>query len=219
MGSVRGFSIFWRNVALENNSEKASTSKRLFSFLIPHYDELTLFAMSMTCLLLIIDKLISGWDALHIDFSDRSDKEGICLAIVFLSGLFLSLYHAFTKRKKNQLEKIFMLFFAVIINIVSGASAALYSLDYATGWKTIFPIINLVNSALLLALYRLRIIDAESIGDDNVALTKVFASLVIIIAIYLVSSRFFNHPWSITFSICVFYATNLNRMVQNFLLA
>ena len=209
------------NALLKKNTEEMPTFKKVFSFFIPQYDELALFAMSVSCLLLTIDKLFTmKWALLTFDFSVGECVDLLRLlfiALFFITGLFLSLYHAFARKEKDSVEKFFMLFFAVIINAVSGISAASYAFDQTNGWEVIFPIMNLLNSGLLLVLFRLKIIDIESIKDENVPVPRVLISLIVITIIYIVSSRFYNHPWAITFSACIFYATNLNKMIPDLL--
>jgi hypothetical protein len=69
----------------------------------------------------------------------------------------------------------------------------------------------LINSAILIILYRARVIDQDSIGDDNASLSRIFLTGVIVLVLYLICRHHLQLFWALTFSICVSYATNINR--------
>ncbi len=78
-----------------------------FRLLIPRYDELVLFTMSLTCLLLITTGALSHISeiklAFPVQFDPRIIVSGAFIAI-FIAGLVLSLYHAFIDRPKTKLK-------------------------------------------------------------------------------------------------------------------
>src|SRR5208283_3426446 len=129
--------------------------------LIPHYDELTLFVMSLICVLLFIVNIDFLRDA-HFSFTE-GDPGSLIIFIVFFAGLVLSVYHIIVRKIKTNLEKLLMLFFAVFLNAASGLTGGTYALEHSRGELAIFPIMNIVSGALLLYMARERIIDESSI--------------------------------------------------------
>ncbi len=177
------------------------------------YDETTLFAMGFTCALLMTTGAFSIKWNWHESLSSE-DWNVIVLASVFFAGLVLSIYHAFTARRKTAIEKFFMLFFAVVLNASIGIIAGSRELADTRGWLVIFPILNIVNGALLLILLRVQVINSDNISDENTSPGQVALSGAVIIILFAVCHYLFNLLWTQTLSICVVYATNLNRGVQ-----
>ncbi len=186
---------------------------KILSYIIPTYDEITLFAMGFTCALLMITGAFTITWNWHQSLS-KEDVNVIILASFFLAGLILSIYHAFTSRKKTYFEKFLMLFFAVVLNASIGIVAGSRELENVHGWLVIFPVINIVNGALLLILLRTRVINDDNISDENTSLSQVSLSGSMIIILFVVCHYLFDFFWMQTFSICVVYSTNINRGVQ-----
>lgn len=187
--------------------------RKILSYIIPTYDEITLFAMGFTCALLMITGAFSvkwNWD----QSITKEDMNVIVLAAVFITGLILSIYHAFTSRKKTDVEKILMLYFAVVLNASIGIMAGSRELEYTGGWLVLFPIVNIVNGALLLILLRAQVINDDNISDENASPRQVALSGAVVIVLFAVCHYLFDLFWTQTFSICVVYSTNLNRGVQ-----
>jgi len=197
---------------VRQNGEAEARIRGYLSFFVPHYDELALFAMSFTCLLFLADILLGlNWHAFSFYQIGTEGLKFVIALFIFLYGMFLSLYHAFTDRGKSDTDKFVMLFFAVIINAISGAYGASYVIENTEGWKAVFPVINLINSAILIVLYRSRVIDQDSISNDNASLGRVFLTGIVVLTLYLICSRYLQLFWALTFSICVSYATNINK--------
>ena len=139
------------------------------------------------------------------------------LILVFLSGLLLSLYHAFTNRPKTEIEKKLMVFFAVILNGFSGIWAGTHYLQTSVGWLTVFPVLNIANGLVLIIMLRAGAIDHSNIDDDNVSLGQVAVAAVTVVLVFAVCRCILNLVWAEMLSICVVYATNLNRPVKTLL--
>lgn len=192
---------------------KIQERAKILNFIIPTYDEITLFAMGFTCALLMITGAFSIKWNWHQSLS-KDDMNVIGLTAVFLAGLVLSIYHAFTSRRKTSAEKLLMLYFAVVLNASIGIMAGSRNLEDSRGWLIIFPILNIVNGALLLFLLRAQVINEDNVSDENTSLGQVAISGTVIIILFAVCHYLFNLMWTETFSICVVYSTNLNRGVQ-----
>ena len=189
--------------------------RNLFAWLfIPRYNELALFLMSISFVLLFIthsDLRAASFKPLFKDFNLRA----YIALVLFVLGIIFSLYHVFTTREKTDGEKAVMLFFAIFINGLSGIAAGMHMLKDYHGILIVFPIWNIVNGALLLAMYRFEFIDESSIVDDNATAFQVIFGSMVVVAVLIVCRFVFDMYWAITFSICVTYATNINGTVQS----
>jgi hypothetical protein len=185
-------------------------------WLIPTYDELSLFLMAATFILLgatndtmqkQIYKGITAVDDLRVYF----------LFAIFLGGIVLSLYHVFTTREKTKFEKMVMLFFAVAANAGTGIISGWYVLKNSDvhNWQLVFPIWNIINGVLLLLMLRLKIIDEECISDRDANATEVVISMAAVLIIFALCNYVFKLHWAITFSICIVYTTSFDRALQN----
>ncbi len=91
---------------------KNKASSSFLKYIIPQYDEIALFAMSLTFALLLLAGVLLGNKDLQFEYiSPRDFDPRIILAIlVFFAGFVLSIYHAFVNRPKTSFEKSCMLF-------------------------------------------------------------------------------------------------------------
>ncbi|MCE5211823.1 MAG: hypothetical protein LLG40_09745 [Deltaproteobacteria bacterium] len=209
---------------MKRAKSKHTKSKGILRFFIPQYDEISLFAMSMTCTFLfgvfLLSTTLNEFSEYYktYNLSNFSDFRIILAIIVFFSGLTLSIYHAFTDRPKSSMEKYFMLFFAVILNAFSGFCAGAYALSRTTGWLVVFPILNIVNAVILLFMFRINIINEENIRDENASLLQIVFTAAVVFIMFVVCHYMYKLIWIQTLSICVVYATNIGRKVQPLIL-
>ena len=139
------------------------------------------------------------------------------MAAFFLGGIVLSIYHVFTKAEKTRFEKMVMLVFAVLANAGIGIVSVWYVIQNSEvyNWQLVFPIWNIANGILLLAMLRFKIIDEHCISDREAALVQVILGLVAVLIILILCNYVFKLYWAITFSICVVYTTSFDRALQN----
>ena len=187
------------------------------SHFAPRYDETTLF-------LLAVATLLTGvWykDFLRylLGFVAR-DGEMIIGVLFFVWGLWLSLYHAFSHREKTKRQKTQMAFFAAIVNIL----VALAMYDTSSHQKSdslyikILPAWHLASALYLLILLRLGVIGAESVDDQNAKRWEIGFGLVAVVGIFFLSAYYFENHWAVTLSLCVAYASTLNRAVKSLII-
>lgn len=169
--------------------------------------------MSLTCTLLLAVGVLSA-DKMRFDFSTWLDFRLLLVLLVFLAGLVLSLYHALASEGKSSWEKFFMLFFAVIVNALSGLMGGAYALSRATGWLSVFPILNIVNGLLLLLLLRSKALTESEVSDENASHIQVALTAAIVIILFVICHYIAKLVWIQTLSICVAYATNIGQRVQ-----
>jgi DNA-directed RNA polymerase subunit RPC12/RpoP len=204
------------NIATDSPEDAAELMKEKAGWLIPVYDELSLFLMATTLILLYFVNTtmrvqIYNW------ISEYGSEWVYIIGIIFLCGLYLSVYHVFTTREKSEPEKWGMLIFAVLTNAVTGIVAGLYVLknDNVRNWQLVFPIWNILNGILLLLMLRFKIIDEECISDRDASATEVVIGLAAVLIIFALCNYVFKLYWAITFSICIIYATSFDKALQS----
>jgi FtsH-binding integral membrane protein len=201
---------------LSTAQDTAELYREKAGWFIPTYDELSLFLMAATLILLYVAN-VPMREQIHKWMARHHDIWVYIVAAVFLCGLGLSIYHIFTTRNKTDLEKWGMLIFAVLTNAGTGIIAGTYiirNID-TTNWPIIFPIWNIVNGALLLLMLRFRIIDEKCISDRDATLVQIILGLVAVLIIFVFCNYVFKLYWAITFSICIIYTTSFDRALQN----
>ncbi len=191
--------------------------KVIARFFTPYYDELTLYTMSYTLLLLITVGIISKWSSLNFSFSNIIsffEPFSFILILILFSGLVLSIHHAFSKREKTLIEKKIMLFYSVIINGYTGILAGYFALENTKGPLIIFPILNVINGFKLIFSLRAQIIDEKNISDENVSFKQVLIGTLIVTIVFFLCYSIFETNWAITLSICIVYSTNFSSIIN-----
>lgn len=185
----------------------------------PTFDELTLFVLAYTCSLLIGVNTFRSYKSVDIHLSSGNIVALLPATIITL-GIALSLYHAFSNRKKRRLEKQILYVFASLVSGFAGIWGSAYMLTYCgkLSWIIVFPIINIVSSYLIIASCKNRALDESCIGDRDVTLTEVAVSTAIVSTVFFISVYGFHYHWAATLSFCVAYGTNINRIIVDFLL-
>jgi DNA-directed RNA polymerase subunit RPC12/RpoP len=185
-----------------------------YGFLIPNYDELSLFLMSAVFIILYFTSSKLQDDI--ITFLMRLDIWRRYLYVgLFMLGMSLCLYHVFTPRNKTEIEKNIMLLFAITINAATGLIAGFYMLKNCPGWLFVFPAWNIINSALLIIMQYVNLFDEGQISDRDATITQVIIGLAAIRIIFYICNNVFKLHWAITYSICIIYTTSFDRGLQS----
>ena len=184
------------------------------TLLAPRYDELTLFAMSVTFLLLLwIDP-----DA-HRDLSKVAlfvrDDEILMLGLLAALGMVFSLFGIFFKRPKPDVVKWPMLFFAVAVTAGTGIYAGYVTLQLARGWLVVFPIWNILNGILLILILRAGLLAPDCIIDGAAKLWQLVITLLTVGLLLGLCHYVFKLHWAISYSICLGYTMSLHRAVTD----
>lgn len=197
--------------------------------LFPRYNELALFLMSISFILVFF-----AYDKLQITlekfFVDHFDLRWCLLLVILALGILFSLYHVFTERRKEDFEKYIMLVFAVFVNAFSGIAAGIHILTRAFDALQedasviqlapaiilmLFPLWNITNGVWLLIMLRLHIIDEQNITDENATLFQVLFGSMILLLVFFFCHTIFELHWTLTFSICVGCAASVSGIVQD----
>jgi hypothetical protein len=189
--------------------------ENLPDWLIPRFDELSLFLMSISLLLLLGDVEFRN-DAYNLAKNKSILKTTLW---VYLFGFGLALTHVFLSRRKSEFEKTALICFAMSTNIMCGLIGGLKALQDSFGIEKIFPIWNITCAIILLILWRLDLIDKENIPNENTTLPELFTGLTALGIIFILSALYFQEHWTTTYSACVIYATTISKLVQRFIIS
>jgi len=198
------------------DSQEAQLHSERSGWFIPTYDEMSLFLTSVVLILLAVLNSQLRSDAWKFVRS-FDDWRIIFWVVIVIAGLCLCLYHPFTTRKKNPAEKYLMLFFAVLANAGAGLAAGNYVIEHSSGWPALFAVWNIINSILLLAMLRFKIIDYECIADRDATPVQVVLGLTVVLVIFIVLNYVLKLYWAITFSVCIIYTTSFDKALQSVL--
>jgi hypothetical protein len=199
-----------------DSEDTAELCKEMAGWFIPIYDELSVFLISVTLILLYAGNSqmrdIFRYVTAHI-----REGEILIFSLVFLTGFGLSLYHVFTSREKTSFEKMIMMLFAVVTNAGTGIIAGWYVIKHGSihNWLLIFPIWNLINGVFMLLMLRFRIVDEECISDRDATAKQVILGLIAVFVIFIFCNYVFKLHWAITFSICIIYTTSFDKALQS----
>ena len=183
-------------------------------FLIPNYDELSLFLMAVVFVILYFTNSKMQEDIMR--FLMRLDVWRRYIYVgLFMLAMFLCLYHVFTPRKKTDVEKGIMLLFAISINAATGFIAGFYMLKGCPGWLLIFPAWNIINSVLIIIMQYVNLFDENQISDRDATIPQVIMGLVAVLVIFFLCNNTFKLHWAITYSICIIYTTSFDRGLQS----
>lgn len=192
----------------------SSPGDRLKSLFLPSYDEITMFLMSVTVVLVTVCNPSLRDRLIDFTFSVSGVFFGGAYILIYVCGLVLSIYHIFSSRAKSQTEEYLMLFFAVFTNGTSAICAGFYLLRHSVIWLAVFPIWNIVSGAVLILMLWFDVIDRRCVSDREATIPQAIVGLAAIVAVFFACSLLLKFHWAITFSVCIAYSTSLDRAIR-----
>jgi len=191
----------------------------IIKYLLPSFDELSIFIMSYSFFFLLIINDVFKND-LSRSFFSNSNPNGIIIFVVFFIGAVLSVYHLFSPRIKTGFEKWIMLFFVAIVNLFIGINLGLYALKHTESFSIFFVIWNVANGFLLLVLMRTNIVDESALSEWNGPRYLAIVGIVIATIIVIICQYYYRLYWAFSLSITIAYCTTVNsfiiRILQHF---
>ena len=182
-----------------------------FNKLVPKYSETYLFLASITFIILFI--INAEFLSTFFNFLFARDFKSAVLAIFFILGCVMSIYYVFSNKKPLNFIKISMLIFLITLNFVISLESFTYSLDNRINFWLIFPVLNLIHSFFIVLLFRLEIINENSISNKNAKMHEIILGSLSTIIIIFLSNHLLNNHWTITFSISLTYSLFLNNLL------
>lgn len=178
----------------------------------PSYDEVTLFVMGVSALLLFtIDPVMRGQVTAALEL--LQDPRLIWISLSFLIGLLLAIFHAFTDRDKSNFERRIILLFAINLHVITAFEAMIRHVGTEPE-NHLFPLLNFFYALFLLALWRENVIDESCIDDDQASRLQIGIALVITYATLLVGYHLLKYHWTVTLSMTIALASTIGRGID-----
>ncbi len=194
--------------------EKIKSS--ILKFIFPDYDELTLFSYSMVVIIFAISSLRSMMLLVRLMFRQDSIFHivlSILIILLVLVIIFLPVFHAFSKRKKRTWEKKIMLYAVVLMDYLVAWNVYDHLKGEFPNWLIIFPLINAIQATLVTIGLWFDFITSEKISDNDADQGELIISIILLIVLFVLFHFMLHQYWAITFSVCIFYATIVNKIV------
>jgi hypothetical protein len=204
-----------------NESSEVLTElfKESFGFLIPTYDKLSVFLMAVTLIILCIadSRIRNPIETLVTQAIKTNAWPALIPLALAVAVLCLCCLPVFIHRQETVFEKRVMVAFAVLTNLVTGITAAIYTLKNTatTDWLLIFPIWNIINAAALLFAVSLKIVDEECISDRQATAAQIIFGAISVLIVFAICNYAFKLHWAVTYSICIIYTTSFDRALQS----
>ena len=203
--------MFVQPLLSPNTMTERSIFKKLF---LPHFDETSLFVMAISFLSLMFVSAELGGAVLKILI--EGNLVTFCYTAIFFSGLLFAIYHFFSESKKSDWQKFVLLIFAIVSNVLAGWLAGWQYLESNTGLMRVFPLWNIVSAAILGILWHQDIVTEDNICDENAwSIAGLCVCVGVVITLLLITQFMYPMHWSVSYSICVFYATSLSHFVTD----
>ena len=197
-------------------AQRLEAAKRSCGPVLPHYDDLTLFALSMTFMLLSVLNADLRGELMLVFAAGNIGFETILLAMAAL-GMVLSFVNALLKREKSDFEKVMMLFFALIVTTGTSLYAGNIVLQMHGNWLIVFPAWNGIHAILLFVLAGFGILDTDCITDEPTSLSEMGVAVASIAILLVVCQFVFRLHWVVAYSVAICYTMSLLRTVRGVL--
>jgi hypothetical protein len=206
--------LLLRDRLLKPGHQERTTVGLAVSPLLPRYDELTLFALSVTFLLLLVINPATQRELPRVALLLRNGRISLLVAVAAV-GMVFSLFGIFFPFPKPRLVKWPMLAFAVAVTAGTGAYAGYIMLKTTRGWLIIFPVWNIISAVMLLSLFGQGLLDPDCILDRRAKFWQVALTLVCVSILLAVCEYGFQLHWALTYSICVGYTMSLHHAITD----
>ncbi len=90
-----------------------------------------------------------------------------------------------------------------------------YSLSTSSGWFMVFPILNMINSVVLLLMWRFGLFDESSISDQQASRGQVMLATAMVLILFYLCHVVYKFIWIETLSVCLVYSINFIRLVES----
>ncbi len=178
--------------------------QKIFGWLKPQYHELVTYQSTIACIVLLL-----AYPELRLTYKQIIHEKVIGDWIVLMSvlavlGMFFSIWHVFTARKKLLWEKQWMGAFAMSANGLAGIAAGVEIFPTRWSFMALFPIWNILVGMIL--LYQMGFAE-NVVTDENASLLEVGIATVSLLVIFAIAKYGFHLTWAATFSVCMVYSS------------
>lgn len=194
----------------------AGVKNTLIRILFPDYDELTLFLYSMVTIIFVVSGIRSVLKMISLMFQQESFYHivlSILIVLVVSTIIALPVFHAFSKRNKHVFEKKIMLYVVVLINYLVAWNVYDHFKGLLSGCELAFPLINAVQASLVILGLWFGFFTYEKVRDEDSESAEIIISSIMVILLFIIFHFILHQYWAVTFSVCIFYATIVNKII------
>lgn len=180
--------------------------------LLPIYTEDTTFLMLVA--LVVIYFVDPSAQQEIFDTLRNSEKATLIVG----AGAIFTVYTAFFTRFKTETQKHYMLWFAMIINLVVGITVieAIQAQGLGPIWY-IFPSLNFVSFFLVILFWYTNLYNTERLGTKSMSYENIIYGSVALVVISQVLKFVPDMTWQVIFSSSIAYATYFSTAVTSYL--
>lgn len=180
--------------------------------LLPSFDEDTVFLLAVS---VIVVMLI---DADARAFADEVRAHSGKIALMVLLGAGFAVYTAFFTYFKNETQKFYMFWFAVLVNFLSAfAAIKLLSGSSAPFYMYIAPAIGIGIFILMLIFWHADVLDASTLPHKSSSYSNILYGTLAVLGFVYLAENVWNLHWTSVLSTAIGYATIINGSVASHL--
>ena len=180
--------------------------------LLPSFDEDTVFLLALAVVItLVIDGEARAFGEVVMANSSK-------VTLIALLGIGFAFYTAFFALFKNEIQKFYMLWFAVAANFIS--AVAVINLINESGASPLYyiaPALNILIAAVMTLFWYADVLDTSTIPHKSSSYTNIFYGALVIVAITALSAYVLDWSWPVAISLSVAYASLFNRSFARYL--
>ena len=202
---ILSFLMLLAVLAIAFDKQISKSEKKLRRFvkktgLIPKPTEASMFVMAVTLLLLIFSSPDLPQEILST-ISNSSNGKVILIFIYIIIGIYLSIYHAFSSRKKTKFEIQTLKWFSVVTLIGVSISTAIYIFNTREFGYIVFATWNALQAILLMFLSgKNHVGEYVELPKREARLNEVTIGFITVLVIIIVNKLIYHEHWSVTFS-------------------
>lgn len=205
-----------------NPQKKDPLTEKIYKFLYPDFDELSVFLMSFSLLLLFCLNAECRTDLIELIKPNLSNQAtssliSLCISIgvslIILFGMAASFVHILIVSKKDIFSERLMKAFALITLMFIGIKSGYYVLENQNYMWIVSPVWNFL---MALACYTgLGMIDEIPFNQADAKISQTILSIILVSIIFYILNYVLQLYWPIIFSLCVNYVVCINRGAVN----
>jgi hypothetical protein len=81
----------------------------------------------------------------------------------------------------------------------------------------VFPILNMINSVILLIMWRAGALDESSISDRHAPRGQVLLAAAMVLILYYLCHVIYELIWIQTLSVCLVYSINFIKLIESWI--
>lgn len=211
-----------------SDSEPEEKRDLVLDFAGLHFDEASLFAMSMGLFVMyVISADMGGGVQMLLSRMLGRGTLATVLSIVFVlvpfvAGIGCSIYHALSKREKSFVEEGVMLFFGVLISAGTGIAVGWHILvTMREFWLGPLAVWNFVYGVVLLSRFEGVVLtdelDGGYVSHMDATMRQIIFETIATTGLLMLCHYYLGLHWAISYSVCIAYTSSFDKAIQRVL--